>query len=405
MQTVARLCLVFIAALFAAASEEVSLQACYDGHRWFDLREAIRGKQVHPLYRGAAASAFNDIRQAEKYLKATIRGASDPGEAEEAHLVLASLYTRLGRFGNVIKQYQRVLRLSPERSDIRNVCELFAVFGRYPDQSVGRKQRTTIRWTRRRTGLTIPVSVNSRPVDWIIDTGANISMISESEARMLGISVHKLSAKASDLAGGKTPVGAAVGDKLRIGKCDLRNVPLLVLPDSQPPMDELPRGERGIIGLPVLLALGTLRWSADGTFEIGGSSSTGASQTLCFDELLPIVRVEWEGKPLDFVLDTGNVAGTQLWERFAQEHRDLIQEHGVKAKEWLATVAGSGYREVVRIPGLRLRIGGLEIALRPGNVFLRPVGGEHHHGLLGMDLLSQAREVTIDFRSMSVGLR
>jgi hypothetical protein len=405
MQTVARLCLVFTAALFAAASEDVSLQACYDGHRWFDLREAIRGKEVHPLYRGAVAAAFNDHKGAEKHLNAAIRGASDPGEAEEALSVLARMYTRLGRSGNIIKQYERVLRLSPERSDIRGLCELFAVFGRYPDQSVGRKQRTTIRWTRRPTGLTIPVSVNDRPVDWIVDTGMNISMLSESEARMLGISVHKLSAKASDLSGATTPIGAAVADKLRIGECDVRNVPLLVLPDSQPPMDELPRGERGIIGLPVLLALGTLRWSADGTFEIGGPSSTGASQTLCFDELLPIVRVEWEGKPLDFVLDTGNVAGTQLWERFAQEHRDLIQERGAKAKEWLATIGGSGYREVIRIPGLRLRIGGLDIALRPANVFLRPVGDEHHHGLLGMDLLSQAREVTIDFRSMSVGLR
>jgi predicted aspartyl protease len=253
--------------------------------------------------------------------------------------------------------------------------------------------------------LVIRASVNNRQVDWIVDTGMNISMISESEAQMLGISVHRLRANASDLAGGTVPVGAAVADELRIGECDVRNVPLVVLPDSRPPMDELARGERGIIGLPVLLALGTLRWSADGTFEIGGPSSPGASPTLCFDELLPIVRVEWEGKPLDFVLDTGNVAGTQLWERFALEQRHLMEKQGAKAKEWLVTIGSSGYREVVRIPRLGLRIGGLEVTLRPANVFSRPVGNEHHHGLLGMDLLDQAREVTIDFRSMSVGLR
>jgi hypothetical protein len=312
MQTAARLCLVFIAALFAAASEDVSLQACYDGHRWFDLREAIRGKEVHPMYRGAVAAAFNDRRGAEAHLNAVIRAASDPGEVEEAHCVLARLYALRGSSRNALKQYQQVLRISPERSDIRSVCELFAVFGRYPDQSVGRRKRATIRWARRPNGLVIRASVNNRQVDWIVDTGMNISMISESEAQMLGISVHRLRANASDLAGGTAPVGAAVADKLRIGECDVRNVPLFVLPDSRPPVDELARGERGIIGLPVLLALGTLRWSADGTFEIGGPSSPGASPTLCFDELLPIVRVEWEGKPLDFVLDTGNVAGTQL---------------------------------------------------------------------------------------------
>jgi LAS superfamily LD-carboxypeptidase LdcB len=82
-----------------------------------------------------------------------------------------------------------------------------------------------------------------------------------------------------------------------------------------------------------------------------------------------------------------------------------MEKQGAKAKEWLVTIGGSGYREVVRIPRLGLRIGGLEVTLRPADVFSRPVGNEHHHGLLGMDLLSQAREVTIDFRSMSVGLR
>ena len=404
MHTVSRLCLLLLTAELAAA--EVSLQSLYDNHRWFDLREATLGKNVHPLYRGAVASAFNDCKQAEKHLKATIRAAASPGEVEEAHSLLAWLYARMGRSREVARHYEQVLKISPERSDIRSLLELCWAFSRYPDQSLGRNRRTTLRWTMERTGLTIPVSVNGKTVRWIVDTGMNFSTVSESEARMLGISVQKVGYKAGDLAGGRTAINAGVANSLRFGEIEVRNVPLFVLPDSQPPVNELPPGQRGIIGLPVLIAFQTLRWNADGTFEIGPALNGQATEpNLCFDDLNPVVRVEHGGRHLDFIFDTGNAGGTQLWQRYAKEFSDIIKERGVKNKEWIAQIGSSGDREVVTIPELRLRVGGLETALRPAHVFSKPVGNEHHYGLLGLDLLGQAREVLIDFRSMSVRLR
>ena len=57
------------------------------------------------------------------------------------------------------------------------------------------------------------------------------------------------------------------------------------------------------------------------------------------------------------------------------------------------------------MPHLRLRIGGLDTVLQPANIFSTPVGNDIQHGDLGMDLLSQAADVTIDFQSMSLTLR
>ena len=312
----------------------------------------------------------------------------------------------MGRSREVARHYEQVLKISPERSDIRSLLELCWAFSRYPDQSLGRNRRTTLRWTMERTGLTIPVSVNGKTVRWIVDTGMNLSTVSESEARMLGISVQKVGYKAGDLAGGRTSINAGVANSLRFGEIEVRNVPLFVLPDSQPPVNELPPGQRGIIGLPVLIAFQTLRWNADGTFEIAPAPNGQATEpNLCFDDLNPVVRVEHGGRHLDFIFDTGNAGGTQLWQRYAKEFPDIIKERGVKNKEWIAQIGSSGDREVVTIPELRLRVGGLETALRPAHVFSKPVGNEHHYGLLGLDLLGQAREVLIDFRSMSVRLR
>jgi len=171
-------------------------------------------------------------------------------------------------------------------------------------------------------------------------------------------------------------------------------------------VNELQPGERGIIGLPVVIALQSVRWTASGTFEIGlDSGSERAVQNLYFDGLVAVTRVGVEGRQLDFVFDTGNGAGTQLWQSFANDFAGLLKERGTRSKKRVTQIGGSKEREVVVLPELRLRVGGRETILRPANVFSRPVGNEYQHGLLGTDLLSQADEVSIDFQSMSVWLR
>lgn len=44
-----------------------------------------------------------------------------------------------------------------------------------------------------------------------------------------------------------------------------------------------------------------------------------ANGNLVFDGVTPLARVMLAGKTLEFVLDTGNQGGTQLWTRFARE--------------------------------------------------------------------------------------
>jgi hypothetical protein len=105
------------------------------------------------------------------------------------------------------------------------------------------------------------------------------------------------------------------------------------------------------------------------------------------------------------VLDTGNQAGTQLWERFAADFAPLVNERGVKGTARVTQVGGSFERAVVRVPEVVLHLGGAKLALTPATIFSKPVGDERRHGNLGMDALSQAREVTIDFQAMSVTLR
>jgi hypothetical protein len=357
------------------------------------------------LYAGAVASALSDSKNAEKLLNRAIKMAPDSEVADEAHGQLAYLYARLSRNRKVVQQFDRMLQIKPGREELRNARALFAAFSRYPDQSVGKRRFTSVRGAEvSKDGLVIPLSINGKAVNWGIDTGMNISIIGDSEARMLGLTVDNEQAQVADMNGGTTPVRTTIVNRLAIGEVEVRNVPFMVLPDSQPPMNLLPPGKRGYLGLPVVVALQAISWTADGTFEIGFPPGIQDSTrvNLCFDGLAPIVRVQFQGRALEFLFDTGNGAGTQLWDRFGEEFKALLKEHGTKSTKKVTQVGGSIDREATVLPELRLSIGKFDTVLKPAFIFSKPVGNDSQYGLFGMDLLSQAREVKVDFRSMTI---
>jgi hypothetical protein len=162
-----------------------------------------------------------------------------------------------------------------------------------------------------------------------------------------------------------------------------------------------------LIGLPVALALQTIRWTSRGTCETGPRPGAvhDSQGNLAFHGVAPQVQAIFGGRSLTFDLDTGNQRQTQLWSRFAADFPELVAREGTKGRVTLNQVGGSREHEVIVLPEVRMRIGGFDTLLRPANIFFPPVGNARSHGNLGMDLLSQASEVTIDFQSMVLSLR
>lgn len=404
---VCALSLALVSVTGAQGPAVVPLQELYERRSWFELRDAIAGASVPPLYRGAVASAFNHVAEAERYLGDAIREAVDVSAANEARGLLAIQHIRRGRSADAGRLLDDILRVAPQRTDVRDLRNTFGALADRPNLRVQLRRQTTFSCDVSREGVRIPVSINGKTVHWLVDTGANISVLSESEAKMLGLAGDGPAGRAADFAGGQTVSRTAVAARVAVGGTELRDVAMLVIPDSQPPWNEFKAGRRGAVGLPVALALGTLRWSSAGTCQmgIGASASAPAEANLVFDWLTPIARVRFEGVWLDLMLDTGNTGGSQLWERFGREFAALITERGQKGMKRLTQVGGSRELEAIVIPELRLRIGGFDTVLQPATVFPKPVGNELRHGNLGMDLLGQASTVTIDFPTMSMTLQ
>lgn len=391
----------------AGAQAGDSLRSLYDQNRFYELCDAIKGQNTPALYLGTVASAFNNTKSAEKYLYRVIRQQPGSDNAFEAYGQLANLYARLGRNREVVQQFDRMIAIKPNSPDVQNARSIFIGFSRYPDQSFGKKHSTKVSGsTVSKEWLTVPISVHGKALNWAVDTGMNISTISESEAQMLGLSIGSEKAQVSDANGGNATVRTVVVDKLSIGKMEIRNVPFMVVPNSQPPYNDLPPGKRGIFGFAFLSTLKAIRWTSDGIFEIGFPSvpNQNTQSNLWFDGLSPITRVRFQDRDLDFALDTGDGAGTQLWSRFSDDYASLLKEQGTKSTRKVTQMGGSQERDIVSLPELQLQVGGFDTVLKPAQVFSKPVGDDSRYGLLGMDLLTQAREVRVDFRSMTIQL-
>jgi tetratricopeptide (TPR) repeat protein len=396
--------LVFLA--IATAGDKPTLKQLYDQHRWFELRDAIQDHDAPPLYRGAVASAFNHAEEAEKYFSEAIKLDPKSDNASDARDMLTDLYGRTGHYQDVLRLLDDSLKIHPDRADLVNARVLFAAWAKHGDQSVVDIRPSTFHGSVSRDGIILPVSIHGKTAHWALDTGANFSLISEKEAAMFGIAVDDSSARVNDGAGGAAKIRTAVIDELSIGGVRLRNVAFLVLSDSQEPMSDMRPGERGLIGIQVPVALQSLAWKSDGTFQTGAAAASrkNRDENLCFDGTTPVTRVLFDGKLLDFELDSGEQSGSQLWTRFADDFKTLLKERGTKSNKQVSEVGGSNKRDIIELPEMHFRVGGLDATLHPARVYSKPVGNEFHYGHLGMDVLSQAREVRLDFASMTFDL-
>jgi predicted aspartyl protease len=379
------------------------LKSLYDSHQWFQLRDAVKKSNAAPFYRGAVACTFNDLRRCEKTFRDVVNSAPRSDDAVEAHRILASAYFLHGEYKKALAQVDAILALRPTDEDASQGRPVLAALSDTPDQQfVG--QHTAVQLED--SGL--PFSINGVHAAYWFDTGAGLSVLSESEAKRFGLRMRSTTAQVGDVNGTKVNTQIAVADELSIGSIKVEHVAFLVLPDSQPPFNEQSPGSRGLIGLPVLLAFKTFGWGADKSFEIGAKSSrkSALGAALCFDGTRTVAQLTYDKQPLAFVLDTG-ATNTDLYPPFASEFPEIIRSAKKTDSYKMEGVGGAKYMEAATLESLKFSIGGFPATLKPAGVLLKPTtnASRFFAGNLGIDLLQQARKTTFDFKAMTLTLQ
>jgi hypothetical protein len=377
----------------------------YESHRWFELRRLPLTDEADLFYKGAMEMAFHQEQQAREDLRRYI--ATHPTaemEVQARELLLGSSF-RSASYQDALLQAQQILALKPEATDVINFMPTLRVLAPFGEQMTVSRQPSTVKLELLDQNLVLPVGIRGESASYILDNGFSLSGMSASEAHRLGLTVKTVATRIDTMSGASLNVHIAVVPDLTVGGLHLKNVAFYVLPDDQPPFNQLPRGKRGILGLQVFLALGHFSWQAQAkTFRIlpNDSSALSAHANLAFDGSSIFTRLFFRSTPIVMSLDTG-AQNTILYPSFAHQFPQLASQASGEEHR-ITGVGGSTSIRSWTLSSLPLKLGDRNLTLKPATVLLEENNSTSgwFQGNLGMNLLNQSSSVDIDLVSMTI---
>ena len=362
-------------------------------------REGRFGEVVDPLI--AAVQTRNSV------LTAT--------QVESAFEILGQASAKTFLYGSSAKMYDDIDKLYGTRmgesvQDIREKRHIETLLKGVPTETV----RIAGDFSIRETGGEYPVTVGGKNVSAQLDTGASVSLLSETTAKSWGVTLLDGQATLHGYGGGGFSARPGLIPVLEIGKAELHNVVVFVTADKNLYIAEIKRQTHALLGYPVTSALGRLTFARDGTLTVTAHASVsdrtaGAPMWVGDGSLLVALGTEpvIEGNKLNggtkerlFELDTGS-GSTYLTDHYLAENRSLFSGE----PESFARLAGAG--GIHEIPAykahkLPLFFGATPVLCTGQHVLTQPQGGEaeSYYGVVGQDILQLFSSYTLDFRAM-----
>lgn len=242
------------------------------------------------------------------------------------------------------------------------------------------------------------VTVNGITLPWFVDTGAEISVVTESTAARLGVRVLPGS---SDVGTSTTRVTGKMGliDKATIGGATIEHLPVLILPDAMLKLGKdytIP----AILGLPAFAALGRIAWRDGGTkLALGDDAPMPQGKT---------VRVYWHedglGIPITTPLGTAGAqfdSGADSTALRRPGLKLLTRDQIASATERNATIGGTGgfvTTKVRVLPRLDYTVDDVPLSALKLNI----EDNDSSAGRVGSDMIVQLKLLTIDFATMTL---
>ena len=242
------------------------------------------------------------------------------------------------------------------------------------------------------------VTVRGVTLPWFIDTGAEITTLSESTAAKIGVRYVEGAADIGTATSNRVAGRLAVVDALTIGGATLHDLQVLVLPDATLTITKdytIP----AILGLPAFVAFGRIAWLEGGKRLALGNAAPMPSG--------PAVRVFWHEDGLGIPMTTPiGVMGAHF---DSGANKTSLQPAGLKlldaqqaatATEHEIGIGGAGgiVRSRVKVlPRLDYTLAGAPVTATDVDV----EQGEGA-GTIGSDMIAQLRTLTIDFATMTL---
>jgi len=244
------------------------------------------------------------------------------------------------------------------------------------------------------------VSSGEQTENFIFDTGAMLSVVSEGCAQRMGIHVLESSVNVGTSVGNTAQSKVGFADSLRIGDLLLENVAFLVLPDESLSFPAANYAIHGIIGFPVMYQMKEIVIHKDESITVAARSTKRNLHNLFLDGLSPYVQLEANGDTVLFKMDTG-ANTTEFSERYFEANKDKIKGQATRKTVKMGGAGGIVEREVYELANVRLKIGGRDLTIPTITVIPdKLLFLENCDGNLGQDVLMYFNKLVLNFEDM-----
>lgn len=418
-------CAALLLALAAGAAARASLPEPYEelgrlysGKQFFELRDELQKHRAADspellFYRGVVANKFNRPAQSIQFIRRFLSVAPPDARRsmlKDAHALLLDDYAKTYRYAQAAAECRVLLaryraELDAEKlADAENALRIWGALAGVPRQTVRLNGGTRLQTSKDKAGLTnVPVETAGQRVNFVFDTGANISTVTRSYARRLGFRVIEADIRVGTSTGARVRARLGVAPLLRIGRVSVRHAVFLVFEDRDLAFPQINYQINGIVGFPIIEALGQVTLTRGGEIIVPPRPDPSPLQNMALDELTPLLVGEFRGRRLTFTFDTGAVT-TTFYRLFYEAYEGEIKVNAARRRERIGGAGGSKEVSSYRLKNLALTFAGKQAQFAEARILSDPIRevDRYFYGNLGQDLIKQFPALTLNFEAMSI---
>lgn len=305
-------------------------------------------------------------------------------------------------FEEILSKHSKILD-SADVSNYKNAKNLFATFVNIKPQKMYKQNDVLLNSYRNKFNhLMTPVKVDTTNEDFIFDTGANLSTISESQAKKMNLKIFEQSVDIGTSTQKEIQSKLAVADSLYVGDILFENVLFIVMPDDQLTFPQINYAIKGIIGFPVIHQLGEVHLRKDGEIFVPKLTTKTAESNMFFEGLNPVVKLTSENDTLLFTFDTG-AAHSELSFKYFNGHKVNIEKNGELQTNERGGAGGKVAVKEYILSNFQITIGKHKTSLGKIPVTLEEYGfNKYFDGNLGQDVFVKFNSLVINFENMYI---
>lgn len=365
----------------------------------------------YQLYTEAClANAFNKLQASEEKIDELGRLKTSLPDSMVYKLLLTSEDNALKSYQykkakavvqNILTHYSDHLS-SYKKDDLENDLNIYTALENTPPQEVIIKEPSDILLQKDMIGLNnLNVWTQKDTLNFIFDTGANISTTTVSVAKRLGMELIPSQIKVMSITGKEVQAQMAVCSVLYLGHVEIHHAVFLVFPDEALAFPQMNYQINGILGFPVIEAFKEVQITTDGHFIIPEKPTdfTGlpGGSNMAIAGLTPLIYLNKQ----HYSFDTG-AAQTMLFHKFYIENKEEIEANYPPSKITFGGAGGSTQLDGYMI-NHTFTVFGQPVTLKNISVLKEKIKEtETVYGNIGQDLIQQFHTMILNFDQMFI---